>query len=50
MEKELILWIEEEINSHNKWPSKKSIKNKAVSFSARPNIFKASKGWLDKFL
>lgn len=31
-------------------PSKNIIKARAVSFSARPDIFKASKGWLDKFL
>lgn len=51
MEKKLLLWIKDYMNENeDALPPRKMITQYAKSFSSHPRDFKASKGWLDKFL
>lgn len=49
MEKNLLNWVAFEFSKKGEFPDNKEIKNKAKFFSNQ-DIFKASKGWCDKFL
>ena len=43
-------WIQGYIATYKKMPSSKEIKQKAMDYSSKAMPFKASKGWLEKFL
>lgn len=49
METRLNNWIQGYISTYGRMPSNRDIKDRAMSHSAMPG-FKASKGWLEKFL
>lgn len=49
MEAQLIPWITNFFFEKNRYPQRNQIKEKAFSLSTNP-AFKASKGWLDKFI
>ena len=50
MERRLMKWIEDYRSSHKKLPSTREIKENARKFTSCQINFKASKGWLEKFL
>jgi hypothetical protein len=50
MESNLNNWIQGYIATYKKMPSSREIKHKAMDFSSKAMPFKASKGWLEKFL
>lgn len=50
MESNLNNWIQGYIATYKKMPSSREIKLKAMDFSSKAMPFKASKGWLEKFL
>lgn len=50
MENSLFEWCLQEIKFQKKLLTRSSIKQKARSLSQYPGTFKASKGWLDKFM
>jgi hypothetical protein len=50
MERRLMKWIEDYKMVYHKLPSTRDIKDNARAFSSCRHLFKASKGWLEKFL
>lgn len=50
MENKLKEWIIEFESTNNSMPSKKQITSKALELTRYKNIFKASKGWYEKFI
>lgn len=50
MESNLNDWIQGYLATYKKMPTSKEIKQKAMDYSSKRMPFKASKGWLEKFL
>lgn len=50
MESNLIAWIENYKKSNQTFPSSKEVRNQALQLSAKNKMFKASKGWFEKFM
>lgn len=50
MEFTLIEWIEDYKKSYKIFPSSKDVRNQALQLSAKNKMFKASKGWFEKFM
>lgn len=50
MESSLIAWIEHYKKTHNAFPSSKEVRSQALHLSGRNKMFKASKGWFEKFM
>ena len=50
MERQLFEWCINEVSLHQKPLSRNEIKQQAKQLSFNKGIFKASKGWLDKFM
>lgn len=50
MEKQLFAWIKGYYDVHHSFPASKRIKEKALHYSTFKTTFKASKGWLEKFM
>ena|SRR3990167_3928773 len=50
MESKLLIFIQNYHNLHKTMPSAKELKNRAILYSNHKHHFKASKGWLEKFM
>jgi transposase-like protein len=50
MEKKLYFWINGYLEEYSKMPPAKAIKQMALKYSKYAESFKASKGWMEKFL
>ena len=50
MERRLIEWIKNYLQTNKSYPLSKDIRDKAILFSDNKKLFKASKGWLEKFM
>lgn len=50
MESKLLLYIQNYHNLHKMLPTPRELKDRAIIYSNHKDHFKASKGWLEKFM